>query len=58
MNDPNWCDSHKGPQRSVLVAIQERASSCSFGFYACASCRSVKKLKPLYEESESAKAVK
>jgi hypothetical protein len=40
------------------VALDERPSSCSLGYYACAPCRSVKKLKPLVEESESAKAVK
>jgi hypothetical protein len=58
VNDPTWCDYHKGHQRSVLVSLQERPSSCSLGYYACAPCRTVKKLTPLVEESESAKAVK
>ena len=58
MNNPSWCDYHKGYQASKLVQIEERNSGPSFGFYACAPCRSVRGLTPVAEVEEPAQATK
>jgi hypothetical protein len=58
MNNPSFCDYHRGWQASVLVKIEERQSAASAGFYACAPCRAVKGLTPLVELEETAQAAK